>query len=115
MRADRSKETGERCVKEIAGGMDLEGIMLCEVNQTEKDKHCMISPLCGIVTNAKLVDIENGVVVTRCGVWGLARWVRVIKRYKLPVIRQISPGNVTYSMTTIVNNTVLYIGKFLRE
>lgn len=56
MRADRSKETGERCVKEIAGGMDLEGIMLREVNQTEKDKHCMISPLCGILTNAKLVD-----------------------------------------------------------
>ena len=28
--------------------MYLKGIMLCEVNQTEKDKYCMISFICGI-------------------------------------------------------------------
>ena len=28
--------------------MDLEGIMLSEIIQTEKDKYCMISPICGI-------------------------------------------------------------------
>ena len=28
--------------------MDLEGIMLIEINQTEKDKYCMISLICGI-------------------------------------------------------------------
>ena len=28
--------------------MDLEGIMLCEISQTEKDKYCMISLTCGI-------------------------------------------------------------------
>ena len=28
--------------------MDLEIIILSEVNQTEKDKYCMISPVCGI-------------------------------------------------------------------
>ena len=28
--------------------MDLEGIMLSEISQTEKDKHCMISFICGI-------------------------------------------------------------------
>ena len=28
--------------------MDLEGIMLSEISQTEKDKHCMISLTCGI-------------------------------------------------------------------
>ena len=27
--------------------MDLEGIMLSEISQTEKDKHCMISLVCG--------------------------------------------------------------------
>ena len=27
---------------------DLEVIILSEVNQTEKDKYCMISPVCGI-------------------------------------------------------------------
>ena len=28
--------------------MDLEGIMLSEISQTEKDKSCMISLICGI-------------------------------------------------------------------
>ena len=28
--------------------IDLEGIRLSEVNQTENDKHCLISFLCGI-------------------------------------------------------------------
>ena len=28
--------------------MDLEGIMLKEINQTEKDKYCMISLICVI-------------------------------------------------------------------
>ena len=28
--------------------IDLEGIMLSEISQTERDKYCMISPICGI-------------------------------------------------------------------
>ena len=28
--------------------MDLEGIMLCKISQTEKDKYCMISLICGL-------------------------------------------------------------------
>ena len=28
--------------------IDLEGIMLREISHTEKDKHCMISLICGI-------------------------------------------------------------------
>ena len=28
--------------------MDLEGIMLSEISQTEKDKYCMISLICGV-------------------------------------------------------------------
>ena len=28
--------------------MDLEGIMLSEISQTEKDKYCIISLICGI-------------------------------------------------------------------
>ena len=28
--------------------MDMEGIMLSEISQTEKDKYCMISLICGI-------------------------------------------------------------------
>ena len=30
---------------------DSEGITLSEINQTEKDKHCMISLTCGILKN----------------------------------------------------------------
>ena len=32
----------------VAMWMDLEGIMLSETSQTEKDKHCMLSLTCGI-------------------------------------------------------------------
>ena len=32
----------------VATWMDLEGIMLSEISQAEKDKHCMISLICGI-------------------------------------------------------------------
>ena len=28
--------------------MDLEGIMLNEISETEKDKYCMISLICGL-------------------------------------------------------------------
>ena len=28
--------------------LDLEAIMLSEINQTEKDKYCMLSFICGI-------------------------------------------------------------------
>ena len=41
--------------------------------------------------------------------------MKVVKRYKPPVIRYISSGDVMYSMATIVNNTELYILKWLRE
>ena len=32
----------------VATWRDLEGIMLSEINQTEKDNYCMISLICGI-------------------------------------------------------------------
>ena len=31
--------------------MELEGIMLSEISQKEKDKYCMISLICGILKN----------------------------------------------------------------
>ena len=36
-----------------------------------------------------------------------------VKRYKLHIIK-LGHGNVTYSMVTIVNNTVLHIWKLLK-
>ena len=32
----------------FATWMDFEGIMLSEISQTERDKYCMISLICGI-------------------------------------------------------------------
>ena len=45
---------------------------------------------------------------------GWAKWVKGVKRYKLSVIKYIVMG-VTYSMVTIVDNTVLHIWKLLRD
>ena len=39
--------------------MDFEGIMLSEIRQTEKDKYCMISLICGIKQYNKLVNITK--------------------------------------------------------
>ena len=38
--------------------MDIDGIMLSEISQTEKDTYCMISILCGI-ENTKQVNKHN--------------------------------------------------------
>ena len=46
--------------------MDLEGIMLSEVSQTEKDKYCMI------FIN-ELIDTENSLVVDRGGEWRVGK------------------------------------------
>ena len=68
--------------------VDLEGIMLSEISQTEKDKYCMISLTCGIQkTKQKDSDTENKLVVARDGVWELDKQVKRIKRYKLQVIK----------------------------
>ena len=78
--------------------MDLEGIMLSEVSQTEKDKYC-------VMFYNELIDIENRPVVDSGRGWRICKkWVCVTKRYKLRVTRQISSGD---EMVTIVNNLSL--------
>ena len=41
------------------------------------------------------------------GEW--AKWVKVVTKHKLPVVKYKSRGDVIYSMVTIVNKTILYI------
>ena len=53
---------------------------------------------------------QNELIRNREQRWGLGnreKWMKVVKRYKLPVIRLISSGTVTYIMVTIVNNIAL--------
>ena len=51
--------------------MDLEGIMLSEISQTQKDKYCMISFVCGIyvlkciIEYTYSIDTKNKLVVAR--------------------------------------------------
>lgn len=45
-------------------------------------------------------------------VWGrYAKLVKIVKKDKLPIIREVSPGDTMYSIVTVVYNTVLYISK----
>ena len=42
-------------------------------------------------------------------------WRKIVKRYKLTVIRYISTRDVMYNMMTVVNTAVRYTGKLLKE
>ena len=39
--------------------MDLDGILLSEISQTEKNKYCMVSLICRIKKKKKLVNITK--------------------------------------------------------
>lgn len=56
----------------------------------------------------ELIETENRTVVTRSGGWG--KWLKVLEP---PALRQISHGDVTDSMITIVNCITYF--KLLRE
>ena len=50
--------------------MELEGIMLSEISQAEKDKHQMISLICGVKklkeqNSSRLTEPKNGLRVTK--------------------------------------------------
>ena len=54
-------------------------------------------------------QIQNRLVVARNKGLGWAERMKVVKRYKLPIIKEISPGDVTCIMMTIINSTILHI------
>ena len=51
--------------------MDLEGIMLSKISQTDKDKYCTILLICGIKKTPKPIDTENRLAVARGGGLGV--------------------------------------------
>ena len=53
--------------------------------------------------NTKLMQTENRLVVAGVREWGWEKWMKVIKRDKMPVIRLISSGGLMYSLVTVVN------------
>ena len=68
----------------INNRMDLEGIVLSEISQTEKDKYCLISWVCRIIKRYK---IKARAEVGGCGEW--EKQVKGIKRYKFWVIKYV--------------------------
>lgn len=55
------------------------------------------------------MDTENRLMVPRAGGRGWGKWVKLVKRYKLPMVRLICLGDVIFSKLTIVNSTVFCI------
>ena len=113
--------------------INLQGIMLGEINQTQKDKYCMISFLCEKKRSNSQNQREDWWFPGTAGwrKWGCCLVAKscltlsdpmhcslsgftVHGSYYLMVInfqfvlRGISSEDVRYRMATIVNNTVLY-------
>lgn len=59
---------------------------------------------------AKLIETESKVVATRAQGW--EKWGDA-DQDRLPVIRWIISKDLTYSMVTVINNTILYTWKLL--
>lgn len=75
--------------------------------RSQKGKYCIISLTCRILKqqqpkNQVYKHIENRLVVEVHGM-GIDEGV---KRYKVPVIKYVSHGNVICIMVTIVNNFI---------
>ena len=76
---------------------NLEGIILSEISQTEKDKYCMISSICGLknkyTKKTKLIGTGNRFVVSRgeWGWWGWREsiaWWQIVSRHTVVIMLQ---------------------------
>ena len=65
--------------------MNLEGIMLSEIRQTEKDKYCMVLLTCRIFLKSS--THRNRVEKWLPGLGGRGKREMLVIRYKLSVIR----------------------------
>ena len=86
--------------------INLEGIMLSEESQIEKEKYCMFSPY---VESKKIWTQRNRVEWWLPGARGGENGKILAKGYQLPAIRWESSGVLIYSMVTIINSIVLYV------
>ena len=83
--------------------MELEGIMLSEISQAEKDKCSLISYVGSKTeTNTKVIGNRSRLEVG-CGVWGVGEGSQKAhtSSYK--------SWDIIYCMATVVNSTVLHI------
>ena len=66
--------------------VDLKGILLSEISHTEKNKYCIIS-LYGESKNKSHFKKKNQIVIDRGRSRRWRNWLKMIRRYKLPVRR----------------------------
>ena len=92
--------------------VDLEGSILSENSQTEQtlyDSTCMWNPNTQANEQTeRRYRKQSGGCQEGVGL-GVGELGEGGKRYKLPAVKRASREDVTYSMPTIVNNTVLQI------
>lgn len=87
--------------------MNLEGLMLSEISQTEKDN--TVWPHSHVESKKTQLQKLSRWVVSRGGQWGNGwGW---LNGTDFQLLRWISSGDVIYSMVTVVNNAIdtLYI------
>lgn len=87
----------------LCDNMDESGGHSAKKNNSEKDKHCMLS-LIGR-TLKKFIDAENRLVVSKSKGGRWVKRVQVVQKYKLPVVSKSQ--DAMYGMVTIVNSPVL--------
>ena len=66
--------------------VDLKGILLSEISHTEKNKYCIIA-LYGESKNNTHFLKKNQIVIDRGRSRRWRNWLKMIRRYKLPVRR----------------------------
>ena len=82
----------------------FQGIILSEISQ-RKNKYHMISLRCRIFFNSSVQRTDLWLPETEVDSWG--KWVKMVKKYKFPVISKSWGYNVQH--VDLVNKTVLYI------
>ena len=88
--------------------MDLEGIMISEISQTEKDKYHMISLTCGILKKKQIYREEIGGCL-RQGL-GMDKMGKQSQKVQISSYTINTSWDVMYNaQITINNNTVLHI------
>lgn len=86
--------------------MDLEGIMLSEICQSERQILCDLTCVWNL-KNVKIIDIQSRIVVPGNGVERNTE--RFIKGYMLPFIRWIGSGDLIHSMAIMLTILLYYL------
>lgn len=91
--------------------IDLEGIVLNKVSQRDKDND--LPYMWDLET--ELQETESRMMILRRWGGGGGYWGDVGQKNKLPVKRRVSSGGLMHTTGIIVDDTVFYTLKLLRE